>query len=864
MLLMAISELSPVERSVRALQAGGMIWAPKIRYAISFRDIGIGDIATVGGKNASLGEMISHLAGVGVRVPEGFALTADAFRLHLREAGIEAWVYRKLAELEVGDTAALAAVGAEIRAKVLAAPLPAVVREQTMEAYRQLSGSAQERADASIGGIDVAVRSSATAEDLPNASFAGQQETYLNVRGEAALDTAVRACMSSLFTDRAIVYRVKNGFDHRAVALSVGVQRMVRSGVGADGCAGTMFTLDTETSFRGVVMIDASWGLGESVVKGRVSPDEYWVHKATAAAGHRSVIRRELGEKAIKLIEVSDEPAAKRTVREVEVPAADRRRFTLCDDEILALAHWALRVEEHYSQARTGTSGSVPMDLEWAKDGQTGELFILQARPETVHSRRTAGTPLEVFRLKEKRKPIVTGKAVGSKIGSGPVRVIHSMADLPQFQQGEVLVAPMTDPDWEPALRKASAVVTDRGGRTCHAAIVSREIGLPCIVGTGDGSTLLRNGETVTVSCAEGETGKVYDGQVPFAREEVRPDMLPRPSVPLMLNLADPGQAFQLCQLPDRTVAGVGLMRIEFLVSTWIGVHPMALVHPERVVDPVVRETIRKRAEAYPSLTEFFIDRLASGVAQIGAAFFPRTVIVRFSDFKTNEYATLLGGAAFEPKEENPMLGFRGASRYYDERYREGFALECAAIKRVRDDMGLTNVIVMIPFCRTLDEAGRVLAEMGRHGLHRGENGMQVYVMCEIPNNVILADEFCDLFDGFSIGSNDLTQLTLGVDRDSDLLTHLFDERDPGVKRLIETVVTQAHLKNRKVGICGEAPSNYPDFAAWLATIGIDSMSLNPDSLPGLAKRLARPWGLPTGPEGAMAEPPPAEFAGRT
>jgi pyruvate,water dikinase len=675
---------------------------------------------------------------------------------------------------------------------------------------------------------------------LPAASFAGQQETYLNIRGEDALDAAVRACMASLFTDRAIAYRVKNGFEHRAVALSVGVQRMVRSDVAPNGCAGTMFTLDTESGFQGVVMIDASWGLGESVVKGRVSPDEYWVHKATAKSGHRSVIRKELGDKAAKLVYAEGGLAAGRSVREVGVSAADRRRFTLLDDEALTLARWGMLVEEHYTRQRGSTGESLPMDLEWAKDGRTGELFILQARPETVHSRRSVGASFEVFRLTEKSTPILTGKAVGGRIGAGTVRVIRSTADLPAFRQEEVIVAEMTDPDWEPVLRKASAIVTDRGGRTCHAAIVSREMGLPCIVGTTTGTESLRDGQVITVSCADGEVGKVYDGMVPFQREEIRPDSLPTPSVPLMLNLADPGQAFRLCRLPAESVAGVGLMRIEFLVTTWIGVHPMALVHPERVTEPAVRAQIRQRAAAYPSPGEFFIDRLASGVAQIGAAFHPRPVIVRFSDFKTNEYAKLLGGETFEPREENPMIGFRGASRYYDEKYREGFALECAAIKRVRDDMGLTNVIVMIPFCRTLEEGRRVLAEMERHGLRRGENGMQVYVMCEIPNNVVLADEFSELFDGFSIGSNDLTQLTLGVDRDSDLLTHLFDERDPGVKRLIETVIIKAHAKGRKVGICGEAPSNYPEFAEWLASIGIDSMSLNPDSLPGVARRLKR------------------------
>jgi len=656
--------------------------------------------------------------------------------------------------------------------------------------------------------------------------------------------------MASLFTDRGIVYRVHNKFEHRGVALSVGVQRMVRSDLAPDGCAGTMFTLDTESGHRGVVVIDGAWGLGETVVQGRVNPDEFWVHKATARAGFRPVVRRDLGDKAVKLVYAGEGLATARSVKELPVHASDRRRFVLGDDEALTLARWAVMVEEHYS-AKNKTD--MPMDLEWAKDGRTGELFILQARPETVHSQRLAGAKLESFRLKGKGQPLVTGKSVGARVGVGIARVVRSADDLHHFKPGEVLIAEMTDPDWEPVLRKAAAVVTDRGGRTCHAAIVSREMGLPCVVGTGTGTESIRDGQTVTVSCAEGDVGKVYNGAVPFEREEIDPAALPTPRVPLMLNLADPGNAFRLAWLPERVVAGVGLMRIEFLVSNWIGVHPMALVHPERVEKPEVRAEIRTRAAAYSSLSEFFVSRLAEGIAQIGAAFFPRPVIVRFSDFKTNEYAGLLGGEAFEPKEENPMIGWRGASRYYDERYREGFALECAAVKRVRETMGLTNVIAMIPFCRTLGEGRAVLAEMEKHGLRRGKGvnkdgkgGLEVYVMCEIPNNVILATEFAELFDGFSIGSNDLTQLTLGVDRDSDLLAHLFDERDPGVKRMIEMVLQKAHARTptpAKVGICGEAPSNYPEFAAWLAEIGIDSMSLNPDALPGVARTIARAGG---------------------
>ncbi|HVZ93402.1 MAG TPA: phosphoenolpyruvate synthase [Phycisphaerales bacterium] len=813
-----------------------------------FRDVGIGDVPFVGGKNASLGEMLRELAPLGqgaVRVPDGFAVTAAAYRLHTRTAGLEEWIDHRLRGLDAGDPGMVAAAGADIRQRIGAAPLPEAMQGQVIDAYRTLSGMTRttERGGSIPTGdhwLDVAVRSSATAEDLPTASFAGQHDTYLNIRGPENLEAAVRACMASLYTDRAIVYRINNKFDHRAVALSVGVQRMVRADIAEPhgGCAGTMFTLDTESGFRGVVMIDASWGLGETVVQGRVNPDEYWIHKETLRAGFRPVIRKELGEKAVKLVYTGEGLMAARSVREVAVPTADRVRLVLTDAEALELARWATEIEDHYTKRAGSPAGGVPMDLEWAKDGRTGELFILQARPETVHSQRTAGAKLEVFKVTTREPALLTGKSVGSRVGAGPVRVVRSAADLPTVRKGDVLVAPMTDPDWEPVLRNAAAVITDRGGRTCHAAIVSREMGLPCVVGTGHATEALHNTQLVTVSGAEGDIGNIYSGLVPFTREEVDPAALPAPRVPLMLNLADPARAFQLGQLPAATVAGVGLMRIEFLINNRIGIHPMALVHPELVTDPAECAEIRARTIAFASPTEFFVDRLASGIAQIGAAFYPRPVIVRFSDFKTNEYANLLGGAAFEPKEENPMIGFRGASRYYDDRYREGFALECAAIRRVREDMGLTNVIVMIPFCRTLTEARLVLDEMGRHGLKRGENGMQVYVMCEIPNNVILADEFSDLFDGFSIGSNDLTQLTLGVDRDSDLLTHIFDERDPGVRRLIETVIARAHAKGRKVGICGEAPSNYPDFAEWLASIGIDSMSLNPDSLLGVARRL--------------------------
>ena len=792
----------------------------KKTYVLSFSDVGLDDIAEVGGKNASLGEMIRALVPAGVRVPNGFALTADAFRLHLAEAGLADSIYDELDRLDLRDVATLAIVARSIRERVAAAPLPAAVAAELDAAYRTLSASYGEEA------TDVAVRSSATAEDLPGASFAGQQETYLNIRGREALDRSVRLCLASLFTDRAIVYRVQNGFRHRDVALSVGVQKMVRSDLGS---AGVIFTLDTESGFRDVVLVTGAWGLGETVVQGRVRPDEFWVHKPTLRSGHRPILRREIADKTVKLVYAD---TGGKSVLEVRVPPDARTRPVLSDDEVLQLSLWSLAIEEYYSH-RAGSA--TPMDIEWARDGRTGELFIVQARPETVHSQRRHPT-LELWRRKGEGRVLVTGRSVGGGVAAGPVRVIVNASELAGFRDGEVLVAPMTDPDWEPVLKRAAAVITDEGGRTCHAAIVSRELGIPCVVGTVDATLRLATIPRVTVSCAEGDDGRVYDGTVEFERTEIDPATLPVPRVPLMLNLANPDRAFHLAQLPT---AGVGLVRIEFVISSWIGVHPMALVHPERVTDAATSLEIRRRTAGSASGPAFFVERLASGVAQIAAAFHPRPVIVRFSDFKTNEYAGLLGGAGFEPTESNPMIGFRGASRYYDERYREGFALECQAIRRVREDMGLGNVKVMIPFCRTLEEGRRVLAELGRNGLRRGEQGLEVFVMCEIPNNVILAEEFADLFDGFSIGSNDLTQLALGVDRDSELLAHLFDERDDGVKRLIRMVVDAAHRKGRKVGICGQAPSDFPDFAEYLAGIGIDSISLNPDSLARVAERLA-------------------------
>lgn len=790
------------------------------RSTIDLCDVGMETLALVGGKNAALGEMIRELSAAGIRVPDGFALTTHAFRAHLAQGNLAERIRARLDGVDAHDVAALSAAGNEIRALITNQPLPVDVALEALTAYAALSRHHD------VENIDVAVRSSATAEDLPTASFAGQQESFLNISGPEALDRAIRACMASLYTDRAIVYRTERGIDHAAVALSVGVQRMVRSDL---ACAGVAFTLDPESGFRDVVLITGSWGLGEMVVQGRVNPDEFWVHKTTLERGFRPLLRRELGSKATKL--VYGESSAK-PVRELRVPREERGRFILSEDEVLELARWSVRIEQLFS---TRHGRPTPMDIEWAKDGRTGEMFVVQARPETVHSQASA-KGVEIFKLTAKGVVLARGKSVGTRIGVGPVRVVRNQTDLEHFVRGEVLVAEMTDPDWEPVLARASAVVTDKGGRTCHAAIVSRELGLPCVVGCGMATQLLSDGMEVTVSCAEGDEGRVYRGRVPFERIEIGAAEIPATRVPLLVNLADPDRAFQVAQLP---CAGVGLLRIEFLVSSWIGVHPMAIVHPERVSDAAVRAEIERRASPAPSLEEFFVERMASGVAVIAAAFHPRPVIVRFSDFKTNEYARLLGGEAFEPAEANPMLGFRGASRYYDERYREGFALECKAISRVRDRMGLANVKVMIPFCRTLTEAQKVIAELERNGLRRGEAGLEIWMMCEIPNNVVLAEEFAALFDGFSIGSNDLTQLALGVDRDSKILAHLFDERDPGVRRLITWVVEAAHRKGRRVGICGQAPSDYPGFAEWLVEIGIDSMSLTPDSLAAVAGRLA-------------------------
>jgi pyruvate, water dikinase len=785
---------------------------PHIAYIRWFAELGLDDIPLVGGKNASLGEMSRALSATGVRVPPGFAITADAYRAFLHEAQLDQKITAVLKDLDTHDIAALRQCGRQVRQAMLAAPLPAALEAAIIEAYERLS--AESHADA----VDVAVRSSATAEDLPDASFAGQQETYLNVQGHAALLDACKRCFASLFTDRAISYRADKGFDHGSIALSIGVQRMVRSDLAASG---VMFSIDTETGFRDAVLINAAYGLGENVVQGTVNPDEYYVFKPTLQQGFRPILQKRLGTKEYKL--VYDVGGGKMT-RNVPVPSAERARYVLADDDILTLARWACLIEDHYS-AKHGCP--TPMDMEWAKDGLTGELFIVQARPETVQARKALDV-LERYHLQQHGSVLVRGQSIGEKISHGPVRLITDVHHLQTFHDGEVLVTDKTDPDWEPIMKQAAAIITNRGGRTCHAAIVSRELGVPAVVGTEHGTDLLHDGQVVTVSCAEGETGVVYDGALPFTVERVVLQDVPRPTTKVMLNVGNPEEAFALSFLPND---GVGLAREEFIISNAIKVHPLALLDYERLDDAGLKADIDRLTVGYANKAQFFVDRLAQGVAMIAAAFYPKDVIVRLSDFKSNEYADLLGGRRYEPTEESPMLGFRGAARYYDPRYRDGFALECQAMRQVRNEMGLTNVKLMIPFCRTVEEGRKVLAEMQQHGLQQGKNGLEVYVMCEIPSNVILAADFAEIFDGFSIGSNDLTQLVLGVDRDSAIVAPLFDERDSAVTTMIASVIKTAKDKGRKIGICGQAPSDYPEFAQFLVERGIDSISLNPDAV---------------------------------
>jgi len=775
-----------------------------------FEEISLADVGLVGGKTASLGELSRLLADGDLRVPEGFAVTADAYAAILDADGVRDAIAALLGPVTKSNLAGLADAAHEVRCILLNRELPPALVDQVRSAYRQLA----ER----LGELpSVAVRSSATAEDLPEASFAGQHESFLGVRGEDALIEACRACFASLFTDRAVSYRLDKGFDHMAVRLSVAVQRMVAAD---DGASGVAFTIDPDSGFRDVVLINAAWGLGEAVVKGRIDPDEFWVFKPSLRSGLDAILRRVVGDKSWRLVRGADGPERR------DVPEVQRRMLCLADAEVEAIARCALRVEEHYAAVR---GAPTPMDLEWARDGRDGRLYVLQARPETVHRGATRAVA-EVFTLDRSapRDKILAGKAVGQRIGSGRVRLMTEATQLAAFQPGEVLVAPVTDPDWEPVMKRAAAIVTDHGGRTCHAAIVSRELGVPCIVGSERATELLHDGDLVTISCAEGETGWVYRGAVPFAHSEVDLRALAKPRTPLLLNVGNPEEAFRLAALPAE---GVGLARLEFIIASAVRVHPLALLHPERVRDAATRREVERLITDPRDPGRWFVDRLAEGVATIAAAFHPRDVIVRLSDFKTNEYARLVGGESFEPAEENPMLGFRGAFRYTHPAYAEAFALECRAIRRVRERMGLRNVKLMIPFCRTPEEGERALEAMARAGLSRGVDGLEVYVMCELPSNVLRAAEFARVFDGFSIGSNDLTQLVLGVDRDSELVAPVFDERDPAVLAMVESVIAAAHRAGRKIGICGQAPSDYPEFMRFLIERGIDSVSLNPDPL---------------------------------
>ena len=791
-------------------------------YVAWFTDVSHGDVALVGGKNASLGEMIRQLRPKGIRVPVGFAITVAAYWRHLDANNLHVPIDDLLSALQ-RHPESISETASRIRHLILEAPLPADVTAAITTAYMELC-------ELHGGMTEVAVRSSATAEDLPDASFAGQQESFLNVRGSAAVLETSRQCFASLFTDRAVSYRRDKGFDPFKNGLSVGVQRMVRSDLAT---AGVMFTIDTETGHRQVVLINASYGLGETVVQGAVNPDEIYVFKPTLDQGKRPILRKKIGSKEFKIIY---ETGAGRRTRSVPVPQGERDRLCISDDDIIQLAQWACQIEKHYSETMHKLT---PMDIEWAKDGLTGELFIVQARPETVESQRSALIFEQYVIAKAARanaKTLLQGRAVGQRIGSGRARLIHNVKNLGDLQQGEVLVAQRTDPDWEPAMKRASAIVTDHGGRTCHAAIVSRELGIPAVVGTEKATSLLVDGTEVTVSCCDGDTGNVYAGLIPFERHETTAAAVKPSFTNILLNVGNPDEALRLSLLP---CDGVGLARMEFIISHEVRIHPMALIQFEKLPEGTEKQEISRLTATYATKPDYFVSKLAEGIAMIAAAFYPREVIVRCSDFKSNEYAGLLGGSGFEPKEENPMLGFRGASRYYHERYRQAFALECAAITRVRDTMGLTNLKVMIPFCRTPEEGRKVLAEMAKNGLKRGEQGLEVYCMCEIPSNVILAQEFAEIFDGFSIGSNDLTQLVLGIDRDSELVAPIFDERSKAVTTLMEQVIETAHAAGKKVGICGQAPSDYPEFATLLVRLGIDSISLSPDALIRTAQTIA-------------------------
>ena len=784
-------------------------------FILWFDQLGIEDVPLVGGKNASLGEMYRNLSSLGVKIPNGFAVTSKAYWHFLETAGIKEKIHQILSDLDTRSIKNLREHGEKVRNTILSAELPDDLKQAIVEAYSHLEKQYNEF-------VDVAVRSSATAEDLPDASFAGQQETYLNITGPESLVLACKKCIASLFTDRAISYRADKNFDHFSIALSIGVQKMVRSDIATSG---VMFSIDTESGFPDVVVINAAYGLGENVVQGAVNPDEYVVFKPTLLEGKRPIISKSLGSKEQKMVYTTD---GRHPTKNVAVPIEEQRSFALSDDEILNLSKWACTIEAHYSKKAGHTK---PMDMEWAKDGATGELFIVQARPETVQSQKDKNV-IKTYVLKQKGKLLVEGASVGDKIGTGRAHVIKSVHNIDDFRKGEVLVTDMTDPDWEPIMKIASAIITNRGGRTCHAAIISRELGIPCVVGTVNSTELIKDKVDVTVSCAEGEKGYVYKGKLDFEIREIKLDEIPQTKTKIMMNVGNPGQAFDNSFIPND---GVGLAREEFVINSHIKIHPLALVHFSKIKKDKKNKDVVNEIESltygYKNKTDFFVDKLAEGIGTIGAAFYPKDVIVRLSDFKSNEYSNLIGGKLFEPSEDNPMIGWRGASRYYSDKYRAAFVLECKALRKVRDDFGLNNVKIMIPFCRTVTEGKAVLAEMKKNGLNKGENGLEVYVMCEIPSNVILADKFSEIFDGFSIGTNDLTQLTLGLDRDSEIVSHIYDERNEAVKRLITCVIKTAKEKKRKIGICGQAPSDFPDFAEFLVECGIDSISLNPDTV---------------------------------
>lgn len=779
-------------------------------FVMWFDQIGSEDGAHVGGKNANLGEMYRNLSSKGVRVPNGFAITSHAYKHLLEVNKAQEKIKSILQGLNTHDVDDLAVRGNKCRELIRSLEFPPELLAEIEKNYKELSRQYGEN-------CDVAVRSSATAEDLPNASFAGQQETYLNIRGMHELIDACKRCFASLFTNRAISYRVDKGFDHFKVYLSIAVQKMVRSDKASSG---VMFTLDTESGFRDVIFVTGSYGLGENVVQGAVNPDEYYVHKPTLRAGFKPIIRKQVGEKKIKMIYTME---GNKPTKNVDTPISDRQKFVITDDEVIQLAKWGMIIEDHYSEKNKRW---MPMDIEWAKDGVSGDLYIVQARAETVQSQKNRNI-LEEYHLLEKGDVLATGASVGSKISNGEAHIIKDVKDINKFRSGQILVTEMTDPDWEPIMKMAAGIVTNRGGRTCHAAIISRELGIPCVVGTNDGTERIKDGKMITVDCTEGERGRVLAGKLRFEIKKIDLSKIAKPKTKIMANLGNPDQAFEVSFLP---IDGVGLAREEFIINSFIQIHPKALIDYPKV-PAEVKEKIDSLTYGYKDKKEYYIDKLAQGVATICAAMYPRDVIVRLADFKSNEYANLIGGAAYEPKEDNPMIGWRGAARYYSDAYKDAFALECQAMAKVRGEMGLKNLKLMIPMCRTIDEGKRVLAEMAKQGLVRGKDGLQVYVMCEVPANVILADEFCDIFDGFSIGSNDLTQFTLAVDRDSSLVAHIFDERNMAVKKLVKTVITTAKARGRKIGICGDAPSTYPEFAQYLVECGIDSISLSPDAI---------------------------------